>query len=210
MDSEPDFAATNQISANSLNHFGEVPGKAIVAASADRTARVWEIVNGQPLVESLRHDNDKPINYASFSRDGKYVATASDDRTARIWDADTGKPVSEPLKHDQAVTSATFSADGKWLLTVAENSARLWEVATGKPGETLKHDNRVHSALFSPDGKWIVTAAENLSARVWDAENGKPLTETPESKNWKSGIFGLDAATGKQVWKFDLRTIGRP
>lgn len=35
-------------------------------------------------------------------------------------------------------------------------------------------------------------------------KNGKDLTDSPEQRNWKSGIYGLDAATGKQVWKLDI------
>jgi WD domain, G-beta repeat len=35
----------------------------------------------------------------------------------------------------------------------------------------------VYSAAFSPDGKRIVTASSDKTARVWDAESGKPIGE---------------------------------
>ena len=36
------------------------------------------------------------------------------------------------------------------------------------------------SAAFSPDGKRIVTASLDKTARVWDAETGKPAWDTPD------------------------------
>jgi WD40 repeat protein len=39
------------------------------------------------------------------------------------------------------------------------------------------HEDRVSSAAFSPDGKRIVTASRDNTARVWDADTGKPIGE---------------------------------
>lgn len=42
----------------------------------------------------------------------------------------------------------------------------------------LEHNGRVSSAQFSPDGKRLVsTCYDDHTARIWDAQTGKPLTE---------------------------------
>ncbi|MBQ5730791.1 MAG: hypothetical protein IIV57_04130, partial [Bacteroidaceae bacterium] len=45
----------------------------------------------------------------------------------RIWSAKDGAPVSEPMRHDDTVYSASFSPDGKYIVTASEdNTARIW------------------------------------------------------------------------------------
>jgi WD40 repeat protein/serine/threonine protein kinase len=39
------------------------------------------------------------------------------------------------------------------------------------------HDAAVRSARFSPDGQLVVTASEDHTARIWDAQNGKPRND---------------------------------
>ena len=49
------------------------------------------------------------------------------DGTARIWGAGTGKPVGEPMTHGEAVSSASFSSDGKRIVTASmDKMARVW------------------------------------------------------------------------------------
>ena len=57
-----------------------------------------------------------------------------------------------------------------------DNTARLWDAATGKALATLAgHTDRVMSAAFSPDGTRVVTASDDSTARLWDAASGKAL-----------------------------------
>jgi WD40 repeat protein/serine/threonine protein kinase len=80
--------------------------------------------------------------------------------------------------HDASLLTASFSPDGKWVVTASEDhTAKVWEAATGKAvGQPLRHDGRVNSAVFSPDGKWVVTASEDSTARLWEVHTGKLLT----------------------------------
>ena len=81
------------------------------------------------------------------------------------------------LVHAGKVTAVAFSPDGTKLATASEdNSARLWDVATGQPlGPPMEHDNEVKAVAFSPDGTKVVTASWDKTARLWDAATGRPL-----------------------------------
>jgi WD40 repeat protein/TPR repeat protein len=79
------------------------------------------------------------------------------------------------------VRSATFSPDGNRLLTVNEQSAKLWDLASGKELLTLAYEDNVAivNAVFSPDGTRILTTSDGREkgdiAKVWNSVSGKEL-----------------------------------
>ena len=76
---------------------------------------------------------------------------------------------------------AAFSPDGKRLLTgQRDNSAIIWDVATGKQaGGILRHKNMVATDVagaFSPDGKVVATVSPyDGEVRMWTTETGQPV-----------------------------------
>ena len=75
------------------------------------------------------------------------------------------------------VWAVAFSPDGKAVLTGGgDQTARLWDAATGRPlGLPMTHQGAVHAVAFSPDGKTVLTGGEDGTARLWDAATGRPL-----------------------------------
>ena len=71
-------------------------------------------------------------------------------------------------------TAATFSPDGKTVLTVEGTMARLWDTSSGQPiGEPLRHVHAITAVAFSPDSKIVLTGAVNQDARLWDTKSGR-------------------------------------
>ena len=134
------------------------------------------------------------VGHAEFSADGDRIFIASSGRRALVWDAATGQPITPPTQHksdddpfDKAMMAldAAFSPDGRRVLTTnPNNTARVWDTATGKPtAPPMKHAAILLHAEFSPDARYVVTASADHTARVWDASSAQPITPPLDHKS---------------------------
>jgi WD40 repeat protein len=172
-------------------------GRRLIVASQDGTTRVWELATAGPEITPLQAIGG--ASRAAFSRDGRRALTIDWDWTARIWDLSKAgaEPITVPEKFSGYINYATFSPDGRRVVTANGTSpwgpfrggdpeghrlphygeARVWDAVTGRPiTAPLKHQKFVYHASFSPDNRLVVTSSEDGTARVWDAAAGQPIT----------------------------------
>jgi WD40 repeat protein len=198
-------------------------GKYLFTASDDGRVRKWDV---QPLraLAVLEHsdvplneptDLRKPVHHVELSPDDRLVVSVAhhyftvrlSDKTktpdpsrpflpVKIWDAKTGA-----LKHALpgftcGVSGASFSPDGKRLLTVSNATktsrflredgqdggvwteggkdlgVRLWDPESGTMIASLPVEFYCRAAAWGPDGRWIVTSDP---LKVWDAATQKEI-----------------------------------
>jgi WD40 repeat protein len=88
-----------------------------------------------------------------------------------------GKALPLPIAsfdHQDSVNDAVLSPDGTRILTAsADNSAKLWDAASGKLMASFDHQGTVNHVAFSPDGTRILTASSDYTAKLWDATSAK-------------------------------------
>jgi WD40 repeat protein len=97
----------------------------LAAASADKTARVWD-VQARRQVAVLRGHRDGVYSVA-FSPRADRLATASLDHTARLWAIPDGRPLRSLPGAAAALQSIDWSPDGRLLVAgCVDQSILLW------------------------------------------------------------------------------------
>jgi WD40 repeat protein len=54
-----------------------------------------------------------------------------------------------------------------------DNTARVWEVSSGREVGHMTHDGQVHAVAFRPQSTHLATAGEDGTARIWDITSGR-------------------------------------
>jgi WD40 repeat protein len=176
-------------------------GSRILTASADGTARVWDVETGTELVALSGHTDR--VRQAIWNADESRILTASDDGTARVWDvstalntgAETGTELVTLSGHTDRVRQAIWNADESRILTAsADHTARVWDAETGAELVTLSgHEGSVFQAVWNADENRILTASADGTARVWHARTGDALLI----------LSGHEGSVVQAVWNAD-------
>ena len=190
-------------------------GKRLITGLHNQTARIWDAGTGKAVggqinyfASSAGFRDDFPAASVAFRSDGARAVVVAQTR-AHILDAETGRVVGEALEHGAEISSATFSPDGKWIVTSSwDKTARVWDAETGKQiGEPMKHIDGIVSASFSPGSDRVVTASRDWTANVWDAATGKSISGAmTHAGAVSSAVFSND---GRRVLTASTDTTAR-
>jgi len=102
-------------------------------------------------------------------------------------------PFATSFSHQDVVNNAVFSPDGTRILTASrDNTAKLWDAASGKLIGSFAHQDDVTHAAFSPGGARILTASADHSAKMWDATSGKLMASFAHQDRISDAVFSPD------------------
>lgn len=195
--------ANGLINSVSVSHDNK---RVLTANVQQRVIQVWALDTGKELL--IPGNNGQLSSFLDFRVKGGMLWTAIfspyhdsiltvGGRDARLWNGMTSKQEMAFHPHG-VVASASFSPDGKWLVTGSwDNSAKIWNTQTGQAEKKLeqKHQGYVNTVKYSPNGKHILTSSEDGTSKIWNAVTGEIiLTLDQHGSHVKSAVFSPDGS----------------
>lgn len=168
-------------------------GEVFLQVDRNRQAMLAETTAGKPLIAMGKMPRD--VVEAVFRPDGGAVWIVFDDGLAWIWDTQTGQRSTPSWS---AIRAGRFSANGRILLTVHQNSTvRIWDAETAEPLSLPIQTRRLAAAprmdavpVLGPGANSLISTAGGF-LRLWDL--------SPDARSVQDLLQWSQATTGFRV-----------
>ena len=185
-----------------------------IKAALERDVRVIPIlVEGAPMprlrdlprpLAGLARRNAMTMRHESFPYDAERLLEAIErvlgDPTQAVTEVVSDPPLVRSFHLGREVTGVAFSPDGRLLATgSSDQTARIWETATGQERTRVVHDDGVTAVAFDPDGRRLATASADQTARIWETATGQEYLRLSHDEGVAVVVFSPDGrrlATG--------------
>lgn len=155
------------------------------------TGKVATVVTSDGKSRSFTEQ--RSVEGVAFAPKGLRLAAARYNGVTLHWAGTNGAPVD--LEWKGAHTQATFSPDGRFLVTsMQENALHGWKL-DGKPGEETRHMRmtgypaKIKSLSWSAKGKWLASSGAP-AAIVWPfAAKDGPMGKAPLELGTRANIL---------------------
>jgi WD40 repeat protein len=170
------------------------------SAGNDKTIRIWDAENQQPLAVLKGHGG--AVWSVAFSPDGKRLASASWDETVRVWDVKSGTEVGLLQGHTNEVKCVAFSPDGSRIASGStDDTVRLWNAATLKEQRVILNEGSkdITAIVFSPDGNRVIAGDTEGSVHIWNVTSGALVKKIPAYIGYGTSSMAHANVTGVAV-----------
>ncbi|MCB0631723.1 MAG: WD40 repeat domain-containing protein [Saprospiraceae bacterium] len=143
-----------------------VPGQ--YAVVKENSGKIFICQTGRDSIQNTYQAGLSTVTSLAYSPNGKkMIAAYEEGEIAKLWDLRRPQLITEFKGHQAAISSVTFSPDGRKILTGSwDQTAILW---TNK-GEIIKrlvgHTQRLRSVVYTKNN-YAVTCSEDGNIKIW-------------------------------------------
>jgi len=115
----------------------------------------------------LLKGHSRPLTTVKFNREGDLLFSCGRDSKVNVWYTDNGERLGTYNGHNGAIWDVDVNFGTTRLLTgSSDQTAKLWDVKTGKELHSFKHASGVRSVGFAHGERMILTVQDNQYSQI--------------------------------------------
>ncbi|HVX10225.1 MAG TPA: c-type cytochrome domain-containing protein [Pirellulales bacterium] len=164
----------------------------LVSGSQDKTARVWNLADGQPISKFAAHT--QAVTAVAFDAGGGQVVSGAADNSLKLWNAADGAELKNFAGHGGTIVGVAVTSNNQRVVSAsADQTVRSWNPADGQQASAFGVGAVPASfALTRDDGRFAVGCTDN-TVKLFQLADGKPL----------ANLVGHAAAVGSVAFNAD-------
>lgn len=167
------------------------------SAAGDGSWCMFDLERQERLVRVGVDETDPPPAYsaAALHPDGLIYCTGSEQADIKVWEARNQKPVASFVDHSGAIKSISFSENGYYMASAAEDGVKVWDLRKLKSIQSLEPKGTGATCVsFDHSGQFLAVGGAGVS--VYGVKAGwsvlKEISDFPK-KGVHSLTWGSDA-----------------
>ncbi|KAM3326842.1 pre-mRNA-processing factor 19 [Capsicum chacoense] len=145
-----------------------------VTASLDSTWCFYDLSSGLCLTQVADASESEGYTSAAFHPDGLILGTGTSGSLVKIWDVKSQANVAKFDGHVGSVTAISFSENGYFLATAAQDGVKLWDLRKLKNFRTFSpydENTQTQSVEFDHSGSYLALGGSDI--RVYQVASVK-------------------------------------
>jgi WD40 repeat protein len=143
---------------------------------------------------------DRALRFSLLALRGGWLSTAAPEAEAQLARAAHASRLIAQIRHGYGFGSASFSPDGRRVVSTWAENAYVWDPETGVTLFDIPHAGGL-AASFCPDGRRGVSLSGDGTIHTWDTATKKILGEVKHDQTVRFSSFSADC---RRVMAADL------
>ena len=145
--------------------------KYLVSASADKTIRIWNLIENRQI--SILTGHNSSVLAVAVSKDREFIASGSQDGTIILWNFQAKNIIGILKGHIKSIKHVAITNNTKYIVSGSrDGSIILWSIKELAQVAVFSHRNSALSGLaITSDSRFIVSASVNNYLLGWNIEN---------------------------------------
>ena len=144
-----------------------------LAVWTDSTIQIWDIVNGQLMIEFDEPGSIAPVTRLAFNpaSPGRQLVIGRSDGLVELWDVSSGQEASELVDLPDSISGLSFNADGSLLaLSSLSKAVQLWDFDNEIPQlqAEIETSDEIYAIALDPEGNTLAVAGDSEFVDIWE------------------------------------------